>query len=253
MWNAADGAPIDVKALTAAQRGDRHLEEAVNLAALFSEPRSFSIDTLLAHFAGQKTVSPPLPSAEASISTDLDVFDVTNDANPEWMRIWVLKRAGLPVRIRLWDPRQGDSVEMLFDYMLEQPADAFEPASLSRAMQAPASTNRLYSLLREPGEKMLTPSDMFAKSGYHMPEVVDAGRTTEGVVWVKSGKSENRTPDGATFFGFGRLTDNLGQEYLRRFVSHEPTGDTGLEYFIPLDLGAGFRAPEYSTLPQLVL
>ncbi|MBI5094636.1 MAG: hypothetical protein HZB26_19650 [Candidatus Hydrogenedentes bacterium] len=244
VWDAASKKRIDITVLTELQRRDLHMDEALALVDLFADMNAFSIDALLAHFCGRQTISPPLPNAEPSVSRGIEAFDVTNDANPEWMRVWVLKEAGLPVRFRWWDPRDGECSEMLFDYMREQPAEAFDPDALAAAMLArPAHKNPLYALLLEPGGQLLTPEDLFEANGYHMPEVIEAGRTGDGIVWIKSGKSENRTPQGVTFYGFGRINDDLGQEYLRHSMTHQTGENVGIECFIPLDYRDGYRKP----------
>ena len=249
VWDAASRKPIQVAELSALQRRDLHMDEALSLVDLFADMEAFSLDALLSHFGGQQSISPPLPNAEAAVSHDIEVFDVTNDVSPEWMRVWVLQDAGLPVRMRIWDPRDGDCTEMLFDYMREQPAEAFDPDALAAVILArQGNQSPLYALLREPGGQLLTPEDLFEAKGYHMPDVVEAGRTADGIVWIRSGHSENRTPQGVVFQGFGQLTDNVGQEYLHRFVSHQAGDDVGLEYFIPLDYADGYREPSLYVL-----
>ena len=238
VWDVIRKKTIDVKSLDDSQRRTLHMDEALQLVDLFADIKVFSIDTLLAHFSGKHIISPPLQNTEAANSQDIEVFDVTNNSTPEWMRVWVMKNAGLPMRFRLWDPRDGQCTEMLFDYMSEQPAEAFEPDAVSKAILE--HQNAIYALLREPGKQLLTPEDLFKKKGYHMPELIEAGRTDDGLVWIKSIKGENRTPKGVTFYGFGRITDDLGQEYLRRYSTQ---GDSVIESFIPLDYSDSYRKP----------
>ncbi|MBN2307476.1 MAG: hypothetical protein JXR94_00810, partial [Candidatus Hydrogenedentes bacterium] len=71
---------------------------------------------------------------------------------------------------------------------------------------------------------------------------------SDGLFWVRSGKASNRTATGKTFYGFGLLQDNLGQEYLHRFLGHDTRHDECIEYFVPLDYGLGFRMPTAYTL-----
>jgi hypothetical protein len=249
VWDTGRGMPIETGSLSRGELEELHLLEAVRLNRMLGSMKEFSLEALLAHFSGEKTISPPLPNADASSSRDMQVFDVTNDWVPTWLRVWALKSSGLPTRVRMWDPRDGDSMEMLFDYTGEQPDEAFDAAAFGEILsRKDGRPNRTYALLKDPGGRDITPGDIFEASGYHMPRVIEAGRTPEGLFWVKSGDSANDSPDGRTFYGFGRLEDNLGQEYLHRFLGHQTVEDLGLEYFIPLNMGAGYRPPTSYTL-----
>ncbi|MBN2310786.1 MAG: hypothetical protein JXR94_17565, partial [Candidatus Hydrogenedentes bacterium] len=151
-WDVGSRQRFDVGELDRRQLDEYHVAEAVQLVELLGKMDGLSLDSLLAHVCGRTTISPPLRNGAASVSGDMQVFDVTNDRTPEWLRVWVLKDSGLPVRLRLWDPRDGDSTEMLFEYMEEQPDEAFDPQAFAEVL-APrdTTTNKAYALLRDPG------------------------------------------------------------------------------------------------------
>lgn len=240
---------IDFRSLDGRQLHEAGLSDAMRMVRMLGSLEDLSLDEIVKTFSGRKTVSPPLENADASIGDDLQVFDVTNDRTPEWMRIWVLKNSGLPVRLRVWDPRSGDSADVLFDYLKEQSEEAFDPAAFEASLRKQSGrANAIYSLLKDRGGRPLTPQDVFEKTGYHMPELVECGRTDDGVFWVKSTKSRNRTPGGHIFDGFGMLTDDLGQEYLHKPMGHRVQGDLCLEYFIPLDYRTAYEKPKQYTL-----
>lgn len=238
------GKEIDVARLSREEREKLGIEKPLGMLKMLGPMPELSLNSILDIVCGRKLVSPPIANAQASVSSDMQVFDVTNDQSPQWMRIWALRSSRLPVRLRHWDPTDGDSIEVLFDYMQEQPAEAFDPAAFKRALSdTPGGSNRAYALLQDPGGRQLTPSDLFKVSGYCMPKIARAGCTADGLFWVESTNSTNRTPEGRTFHGFGRLQDNLGQEYLRCLVGNKTQGDLTLEYFIPLGYGTDYRKP----------
>lgn len=241
------GREADIAKLKPQEMHTLGLDKPLGLLKMMGSMKELSFDTILAHFCGRSTISPPIANAEASISADMQVFDVTRSSSPDWLRIWALRDSRLPVRLRSLDPRYGDSVDVLFEYMKEQPASAFDPDAFKDAIRkADSGSNRVYALLRDPGGREMTPQDVFKSSGYHMPELKRMGRTSDGVVWVESINARNFTKQGQVFDGFGKLTDNLGQEYI-----HCPVGTTGgggkndltLEYFIPLTYRLDYRKP----------
>ena len=237
------GKAIDPKEMIEAKHLRRHAHTwPGNIIQSYGSMREFSLEALMSRFCGNVEFSSPLKNAEAFISDDMEVFDAKREGSPEWLRIWVLKSSRLPVRMRYWDPRRGESVDVFFEYMQPQPSEAFDPDAFQEALaKAGKRANALYNLLKDPGGEPLTPAELFEVTGYHLPEVLEVGRTDDGVVWVKSGKARNRMPDGYIFDGFGKLTDNLGRAYLYRSLGHRVKGDICLEYFIPLDYGLDIK------------
>lgn len=240
---------IAVAGLSARELKEANLANGVHITRMLGDMKELSLDAIVKTFCGKMTYSPPLPAQSADIARDLKVFDLRSDRSTEWVRIWTLKSSGLPTRIRVWDPRRGDSIEAVFDYSAPQPDAAFDPDRFASDIASKSSlANRLYHLIADPGKQAVTPGDLFHETGYHMPEVVAMGQTPEGVVWIKSKRARNRKPDGGHFFGFGRLTDEHGQEYLHQFRHHHSYEDVTLEYHIPFDYGVGYRQPTRFTL-----
>lgn len=220
-----------------------------DIARLGEQP-DLSLDRLLQLVGGGREQLQPTINTSIGITTDMQVFDLAKTTAPEWMRIWVLRKSELPSRLRLWNPRDGGQLEMLFDYANEMPENAFDPASVQAGLAGQSGlTNRLYTHMRDPGGRPLTPAQLHAAHTYALPEIDTVGRTPEGIVWVLSRNAENYRADGKRSYGWEILTDNHQQEYIRRFVgwtSGEPS--MLLEYFIPLNMGAGFKEPESYTL-----
>ncbi len=221
-------------------------DEAIEMIRMLGGMENFSLDGILKTFCGKITLSEPLENKELGLSKDMTIFDITNDRTPEWMRIWVLKTSGLPVRMRHWDPRQAESMDVVFDYMIEQPEEAFDPEIYQKTLRSANNGwgNQVYALLKDPGGRAMTPQDVFDDTGYHMPIVKEIGMTDEGVVWVLSTKSSNQAPDGRTIEGFGELTDDLSQEYIFTPLGHRYKDDLALEYYIPYAYRIDYQKPK---------
>ncbi|MCP4643215.1 MAG: hypothetical protein GY851_22400 [bacterium] len=225
------------------------LTKPVGILRLMASVDRLSLDKLLSHFGDHEVLPSPTLNADASVSQDLWVFDVQTNQAPSWLRVWALRNTHLPVRMRMWDPRDGDATEILFEYAEPQPDEAFSPEAYAEALVNESGTvNRLYALMRDPAERQVTPKDLHSTDGFHMPDVVQAGRTAEGVFWVESRNAANRTPEGRSFYGFGKLTDNLGQEYIHQWLGHRVQDDVVVEYFVPLNYRLGYAKPASYTL-----
>ena len=95
------------------------------------------MDTILKGISRGKVVNQtPVLNPNAAISEDMVVFDMDTgeDYTPQWFRIWALKKSRLPVRIRMWDPRDASMVEMVLDYNRPQSEVFFDPKSFAAAL-----------------------------------------------------------------------------------------------------------------------
>jgi hypothetical protein len=233
--------------------------------------QEFSLDMVISAFGVSKDrvkETTPLINPAAMISEDLLVFDLQSDISPEWMRIWVLRESRLPIRIRSWDPRDGDCVDVVMSYSAEQSAEFFDPEAYEQILLevqqdkgTGGRTNLAYALLDDPGGKAYTPKDLFEKakldsktdnstdiSGYHLPIVERAGVTEYGAVWVVASKSQNRKPDGRTFYGFSDISDDLKREYRSADSVWFLDGDVSVDVFVPENYPFDTAKPKELTL-----
>jgi len=225
--------------------------EAGDLATAFVEKigqaGEFSLDAIIAvMFGGQATEVTPLVNPDAVISQDMVVFDVELPDTPEWVRIWALRESRLPVRISVWDPRDGGATDAVFTYSREQPNEFFDPNAFQGLLRSGPGNSRVslaYAFLKDPGGRKMTPEEMFATSGYHMPEVEQAGITPDGAIWIIANKSSNRMPDGYMFFGFSKVEDDLGREYQQVYSSHRTATDRSTQVYVPSGYPFDQRAP----------
>jgi hypothetical protein len=225
--------------------------EAGELATAFVEKigqaGEFSLDAIIAvMFGGQATEVTPLVNPDAVISQDMVVFDVELPDTPEWVRIWALRESRLPVRISVWDPRDGGATDAVFTYSREQPDAFFDPNAFDGLLRSGAGSSRVgvaYAFLKDPGGRKVTPEEMFAESGYHMPVIEQVGITPDGAVWIIANKSSNRTPNGSMFFGFAKVQDDLGREYQRVYSSHRIATDRSTQVYVPSEYPFDQRTP----------
>ncbi|MHC4166527.1 MAG: anti-sigma factor family protein [Planctomycetota bacterium] len=227
-------------------------EYAVFFLDKIGEADEFSLDSIIrVMFGGRMQDVTPLVNPDAVISQDLVVFDVELSHTPEWVRIWALRESRLPVRIRVWDPRDGDATDAVFEYSKEQADEFFDSNAFEQLMSGRQATSRVnfaYAFLKDPGGKRITPEDMFEQSGYHMPIIRHAGITSKGAVWIIADKGQNRSPDGGSFYGFDKIEDDLGRDYRRVYATHMTLADRSMDVFVPLDYPFDERTAKKITL-----
>ncbi|UCF17243.1 MAG: hypothetical protein JSW59_07235, partial [Phycisphaerales bacterium] len=242
-----------IKAFDITTRGQTKPDEmAAGFLERLGEADALSLDAVIkVMFRGEMQEVTPLINPSAVISQDVVVFDVDIPHTPEWVRIWALRESHLPVRLKIWDPRDGDSTDAIFEYSREQADEFFDPNAfekLTHSGRAISRVNFAYAYLKDPGGRQITPEDMFEKAGYHMPAIKHVGITPDGAVWVIADKGMNRTPEGRHFYGFSKIADNLGREYRRVYSSHRVMNDRCMDVFVPIDYPFDERTPNKITL-----
>jgi hypothetical protein len=238
---------FDIKSRTQVEPDER----AGFLLEKLGAAEEFSLDSVIkVMFGAELEDVTPLINPHAVISEDLVVFDVQSTISPEWLRIWALRESRLPIRIRVWDPRDGDATDVVFTYSKEQPEQFFDPNAFADLLKRRQSSRVqiAYAYLKDPGGRHISPEDIFAESGYHLPEIDQVGITPDGAVWVIAKKGRNETPRGRTFYGFSRLKDDLGREYKRVYYSHHTATDVSTDVFLTLDYPFDKRTPGRLTL-----
>ena len=235
---------FDIKSRAAVEPDER----AAFFLRKLGETEEFSLDAVIrVMFGGEMQDVTPLVNPDAVIAQDVVVFDVDLPGTPEWVRIWALRESRLPVRIRVWDPRDGRMTDAVLEYSREQADEFFDPNAFRRLAdsgQAISRTNFAYAFLKDPGGRQITPEDMFRKSGYHMPEIKHVGITPDGAIWVVADNGTNRTPEGRHFYGFSGIADDLGREYRRVYASHRVMNDRTMNVFVPIDYPFDERIPK---------
>ncbi len=227
-------------------------EQVAWLLGRIGQTDEFSLDAVIEiMFGGTARDVTPLVNPDAAVSQDIVVFDVDLPGMAEWARIWALRESRLPMRIRVWDPRDGAATDAFFEYSKSQDAEFFDADAFGALLGGSNSGGRAnitYAFLKDPGGKSLRPEEMFEKSGYHVPSVRRAGMTAEGAFWVLADKGLNQRASGSVFFGFARIADDLDRTYIRSVNGYHGTDDMSLDVFVPFDFPFDQRRPSRITL-----
>ncbi|MCP4450582.1 MAG: redoxin domain-containing protein [Planctomycetes bacterium] len=130
------------------------------LIRLLGSDETFSMDTVLKSIAqGSPINKTPVLNENAMISDDLAVFDLESQEHSMWFRIWALRKTGLPVRIRMWNPSDAESMEVLFDYSEPQSERFFDPKAFASVLGTirTGQLNLAYLYLEDAGGKLYVP------------------------------------------------------------------------------------------------
>ncbi|MBN1362113.1 MAG: hypothetical protein JW993_16075 [Sedimentisphaerales bacterium] len=235
-------------------------DRVAGLLARVGRADEFSLNAVIdIMFGGAVEDVTPLVNPDVGISRDLVVFDIDMPGMDQWARIWALRESRLPMRIRVWDPRDGAATDVFFEYSKGQDAEFFDAGAFGALLTKPSSSgsaNVAYAFLKDPGGQSVTPEEMFEKSGYHLPVVKRAGMTDEGAFWVLADKGLNQRASGSVFYGFARIADDLGRTYVKATWGYHGNEDTSLDIFVPIDFPFDQRRPARITLvcsPRQVL
>ncbi len=151
----------------------QHLVEKVGSAD------TFSFETLLRLLPDLGDLSAPLLIQDETVSNDLILFDLTSRTSPEWVRIWTLRESRLPVRVLYWDPRSGQTTDVLLSYGNQQSVEFFDPAAFkARLAECKTPSDRAYALLGDVAGRPVTPADAAALKKAR--EGTDLGTSPEG-------------------------------------------------------------------------
>ncbi|MHC4743630.1 MAG: hypothetical protein ACYS8Z_17075, partial [Planctomycetota bacterium] len=130
-------------------------EMAEFLLRKLGSAKEFSLDSIMkVVFGGKMQDVTPLINPDAVISADMVVFDIQSTISPEWLRIWALRESRLPVRIKVWDPRNGDGTDVFFSYSKDQADEFFDPNAFEELLfsrWASSRVNLAYAYLKDPG------------------------------------------------------------------------------------------------------
>ena len=137
---------------------------AVALVNLLGKTEGYSLETVICGISGGELVDvTPLVNTDAVISEDLVVFDIESINSSQWYRIWALRASKLPVRIQMWDPRDGECADILLTYSKEQQEIFFDPEAFSSKAKSLRNTkemNLAYMFLKDPGGKQIFPGSL---------------------------------------------------------------------------------------------
>ncbi|MBN1804943.1 MAG: hypothetical protein JW837_06805 [Sedimentisphaerales bacterium] len=127
---------------------------AVNLLDLLGTTGEYSLETVIRVILGRKLVDvTPLVNDDAVIQEDLVVFDIQSEVNPQWARIYALRKSKLPVGIRIWGSDDAECVDALITYSKQQPDIFFDAQVFAKELTDKSNTRAslAYMFLKDPG------------------------------------------------------------------------------------------------------
>jgi len=156
-------------------------QKVVTLMHLMGDAESFSLETVIRGVSGGELVDvTPLVNTDAVISEDLVVFDIEHEKSPQWFRIWALRESKLPVRIRMWDPRDGECADVLLTYSKQQQEIFFDPNAFGSKMETVKNkqVNLAYMFLQDPGGRQVFPPSLNESEAFSV-----VTQTIDGQPW----------------------------------------------------------------------
>jgi len=137
--------------------------QAVELLDMLGGMEEYSLETVIRSISGGNMVEvTPLVNADAVISEDIVVFDAPTDDGPEWLRVYALRESRLPMGIRMWGPRKGNSVDVFISYFRQQPDEFFDATTFMTKLsdQSYSEADLAHVFLKDPGGQFITEKDM---------------------------------------------------------------------------------------------
>ncbi|MBN2583487.1 MAG: hypothetical protein JXL80_10495 [Planctomycetes bacterium] len=170
-------------------------------------------------FEGDPPEGKPVRSDGAAEAGGVEVFDYARDATKRWARIWVLRESRLPLRIKVFEPRQEDFMLLTFDYSDPQPESYFDPEHFRRVV-IENGLRREYQILRAGAEPLsgnpTEPGHVHEMLGdYKAAELVLAAGRDDGIIAIEHTDPDNVAPRGGCILheGYEAPTDNWGNVY----------------------------------------
>ena len=158
--------------------------QAVELLDMLGRMEDYSLETVIRSLSGGTLVDvTPLVNADAVISEDMVFFDAPSNGSPEWLRVYALRESRLPVGIRMWDPRNGKSIDVFISYFKKQPDEFFDAVMFSEKLMDPnlAEADLAHVFLKDPGGQNITTRDLLEKSSrFGMPGLNKDKKLIEG-------------------------------------------------------------------------
>jgi len=127
---------------------------AVELLEILGTTGEYSLETVIRIISGQSLIDvTPLVNADAVVQEDLVVFDIQSEINPQWTRIYALRKSKLPVGIRIWGSDNAECVDTLITYSRQQPDIFFDAQAFAKELNDRSNTpaSLAYMFLKDPG------------------------------------------------------------------------------------------------------
>ena len=139
---------------------DPRAAEIIEMLEILEPEGSFSIETVIRIISGDELIDVTPLMNDAVLREDLVVFDVKSETEPEWLRIYALRKTKLPVGIRIWNPCNGKCEDVFITYSKDQPDIFFDVKAFSTKLKQRHinEADLAYMFLKDPGgQRIITP------------------------------------------------------------------------------------------------
>ncbi|MEW6238022.1 MAG: hypothetical protein AB1656_21750 [Candidatus Omnitrophota bacterium] len=110
-------------------------DSAVHVVKLLNSAETFSLETVIRTVTGHKADLRPVPSRVEGVSNDLRIFDLAPEKSSERIRIWTLRESLLPIQLQQRNLETGESIDVFFSYLQQQPDSFFDPRQFEAILQ----------------------------------------------------------------------------------------------------------------------
>ena len=127
---------------------------AVQLLETLGTTGEYSLETVIRIILGERLIDvTPLVNDDAVIQEDLVVFDIQSEVNPQWARIYALRKSKLPMGIRIWGSDNAECVDILITYSRQQSDIFFDAQTFAQELTDRSNTpaSLAYMFLKDPG------------------------------------------------------------------------------------------------------
>ncbi len=120
-------------------------EFATDMIELLNSAESFSLETVIHTLTGDMADLREIPTLVEGVSGDISIFELAKEDSSKTTRIWTLRESLLPVHLRQSDLQHGETIDVLFSYTRQQPAEFFDSNNYEKILKdASIETNDLY-------------------------------------------------------------------------------------------------------------
>lgn len=211
------------------------------------------LDAMLALiFRGEVPDREPVPSMIGGADDSVEVFDVVQDPNRAWARIWVLRSSRLPIRIKVFYPRQNEVIRVGFDYSNPQPDAFFDIAYFEE--QAKSFYNQrprdFFNIGTAPiAGNAQSSVQVFEAEGITPPKLLEIVKNHRGEILLVTDDPENMSKTGGRLESeyHIELQDNWGNLYVRFYYQPMNNGKI-YQYYEPVPFYTEGPEPQRLTL-----
>jgi hypothetical protein len=112
---------------------------------ILNSAESFSLETVIHTLTGDMADLREIPTLVEGVSDDISIFELSKENSSKTTRIWTLRESLLPVHLRQNDLKHGETIDVLFSYTRQQPAEFFDSTNYEEILKdSSIKTNDLY-------------------------------------------------------------------------------------------------------------